>query len=72
MSKTLITLIGFLKRVHTQHKQQRDRPFCFVLGAGASITSGIPAGTAVISQDAPLTTLDAFPEWKKAKPPAEP
>jgi len=41
----LITLKGFLERFLIQHQQQDDRPFCFILGAGASKQSGIPAGS---------------------------
>jgi protein O-mannosyl-transferase len=43
-SDRLITFKGFLNAFLKQHRERPDRPFCFVLGAGASRPSGIPAG----------------------------
>ena len=43
-SDRLITFKGFLNAFLKQHRERPDRPFCFILGAGASRPSGIPAG----------------------------
>jgi tetratricopeptide (TPR) repeat protein len=43
-SDHLITLNGFLDEFGRRHWKRQDRPFCFILGAGASRQSGIPAG----------------------------
>jgi Tfp pilus assembly protein PilF len=40
----LITLDGFLKAFWAQDQMQNDRPFCFILGAGASKPSNIRTG----------------------------
>jgi protein O-mannosyl-transferase len=40
--RLLLTEAGFLTEFLNQHTQRTDRPFCFVLGAGASRSSGIP------------------------------
>ncbi len=40
----LITLPGFLDAFASQDRDRKDRPFCFILGAGASQQSGIPGG----------------------------
>lgn len=42
--KLVITETGFLTEFLNQHTQRTDRPFCFILGAGASRSSGIPTG----------------------------
>ena len=42
-----ITLDGFLRAFQNQDQQQPDKPFCFILGAGASVTSGIRTGGAL-------------------------
>jgi len=39
-----ITIEGFLDEFKQRHEQMADRPFCWVLGSGASIQSGIPSG----------------------------
>jgi hypothetical protein len=44
MAAQKITTIGFLNDFLARHKKMSDRPFCWVLGSGASIESGIPAG----------------------------
>ena len=44
MAAQKITTIGFLNDFLARHKKMSDRPFCWVLGSGASIQSGIPAG----------------------------
>lgn len=38
------TVGGFLSEVGRVHKQQANRAFAFILGAGVSVTSGIPTG----------------------------
>ncbi len=43
-SDRLITFKGFLDAFLKQHRERPDRPFCFILGAGASKPSGIPSG----------------------------
>ena len=43
--KLVITESGFLTEFLNQHTQRTERPFCFILGAGASRTSGIPTGS---------------------------
>ena len=43
-NRLVITESGFLAEFLSQHTQRTDRPFCFILGAGASRTSGIPTG----------------------------
>ena len=40
----LITVQGFLSHFQQQHLRRKEKPFCFVLGAGASKMSGIPTG----------------------------
>ena len=45
MSQRVITVAGFLTCFLEQHKNRPDHPFCFILGAGASVQSGIPAGS---------------------------
>ena len=42
--KLVITENGFLTEFLNQHSQRADRPFCFILGAGVSRSSGIPTG----------------------------
>jgi len=40
----VITEAGFLTEFFNQHSQRTDRPFCFILGAGVSRSSGIRMG----------------------------
>lgn len=42
--RLVITESGFLTEFVNQHTQRTERPFCFILGAGASRSSGIPTG----------------------------
>lgn len=42
--KLLMTVKGFLEQFREQHQQRTEKPFCFILGAGASRTSKIPTG----------------------------
>ena len=41
----LITIKGFLHNIVEQHEHRKDRPFCFILGVGASRASGIDTGS---------------------------
>jgi len=50
MSAKKITNNGFLNEFKRRHQQMQERPFCWVLGAGASVQSGIPAGNALANQ----------------------
>ena len=43
-AKLVITETGFLTEFLNQHSQRTDRPFCFIVGAGVSRSSGIPTG----------------------------
>ena len=43
-NRLVITETGFLTEFLNQHTQRIDRPFCFILGAGVSRSSGIPTG----------------------------
>lgn len=45
-----ITIEGFLDEFVRRHEQMTDRPFCWVLGSGASIQSGIPTGGVLANQ----------------------
>lgn len=44
MTAKKITIHGFLSEFKRRHEQMQDRPFCWVLGSGASVQSGIPTG----------------------------
>ena len=41
---------GFLEVFREQHVHHHTRPFCFVLGAGASISSGIPSAGEMVQR----------------------
>ena len=43
-----LSAVGFLDEFMWIHEQMEDRLFAFILGAGASVTSGIPAGGALV------------------------
>lgn len=45
-----ITNPGFLSEFLRRHEQMPDRPFCWILGSGASVQSGIPSGGALVQQ----------------------
>jgi protein O-mannosyl-transferase len=45
-----ITNVGFLNEFVRRHEQMKDRPFCWVLGSGASVQSGIPTGGKLAAQ----------------------
>ena len=42
--KLVITEAGFLRAFLNQHIKRPEQPFCFILGAGVSRSSGIPTG----------------------------
>jgi len=44
MAAKTITVRGFLSEFVRQDKNMPDRPFCWILGSGASVQSGIPTG----------------------------
>jgi tetratricopeptide (TPR) repeat protein len=44
MAAQKINTVGFLSEFERRHKLLPDRPFCWVLGSGASFQSGIPTG----------------------------
>jgi tetratricopeptide (TPR) repeat protein len=44
MTAKKYTIHGFLNEFKRRHDQMKDRPFCWVLGSGASVQSGIPTG----------------------------
>ena len=46
-SDRLLTLSGFLDAFASRHQDRLGRPFCFLLGAGASEQSRIPGGPAL-------------------------
>lgn len=50
MAAGKITIHGFLNEFKRRHEQMKDRPFCWVLGSGASIQSGIPTGGELVEQ----------------------
>jgi hypothetical protein len=50
MTAKKITIEGFLDEFKNRHDQMSDRPFCWVLGSGASFQSGIPTGSALVEQ----------------------
>jgi tetratricopeptide (TPR) repeat protein len=45
-----ITIQGFLDEFRQQHLRMNDRSFCFILGAGASVQSGISSGAQLVQQ----------------------
>ncbi len=50
MSAQKITTAGFRSEFLARHKKMSDRPFCWVLGSGASVQSGIPTGNTLAMQ----------------------
>jgi protein O-mannosyl-transferase len=50
MATRAITNLGFLSEFRRRHEQMTDRPFCWVLGSGASVQSGIPSGAKLVQQ----------------------
>jgi NAD-dependent SIR2 family protein deacetylase len=50
MAAQKITTAGFLSEFLARHKKMSDRPFCWVLGSGASFHSGIPTGRTLAMQ----------------------
>ena len=50
MSYNKLSLEGLLNEIKKVSIGAHQRKFCFILGAGASITSGIPSGQALIDK----------------------
>lgn len=50
MTAQTITNLGFLSEFVRRHEQMPDRPFCWILGSGASVQSGIPSGGKLTEQ----------------------
>jgi Flp pilus assembly protein TadD len=50
MGAQKISTAGFLSEFLRLHELLPDRPFCWVLGAGASVQSGIPTGATLAKQ----------------------
>lgn len=50
MTAKKINIGGFLDEFKSRHEQLPDRPFCWVLGSGASVQSGIPTGAVLVEQ----------------------
>ena len=67
----VIKLDGFLEEVADVTEGPYARKFCFFLGAGASITSGIPAATKLVDLwDEKIRTrfpTEEYEQWKKEK-----
>lgn len=67
----VIKLDGFLEEVADVTEGPYARKFCFFLGAGASITSGIPAATKLVDLwDEKIRTrfpAEEYEQWKNEK-----
>jgi tetratricopeptide (TPR) repeat protein len=50
MTAKKITIDGFLDLFKSRHDNMEDRPFCWVLGSGASVQSNIPTGSTLVKQ----------------------
>src|SRR5438045_2062819 len=50
MAAQKITVQGFLNEFKRRNDQMKDRPFCWILGSGASVQSGIPTGALLARQ----------------------
>lgn len=50
MTERAITNLGFLSEFGRRHEQMPDRPFCWILGSGASVQSRIPSGALLVQQ----------------------
>ncbi|PYP85625.1 MAG: hypothetical protein DMF61_15945 [Blastocatellia bacterium AA13] len=50
MTAKKMTVEGFLEEFLQRHEQMKDRPFCWVLGSGASVQSGILTGAALVKR----------------------
>src|ERR1043166_1983150 len=50
MAVERLSLNRFLTYVKDQHEGQKERPFCFILGAGASVQSDIPTGGQLVDR----------------------
>jgi hypothetical protein len=50
MTAQKITINGFLNEFKRRHDHVQDRPFCWILGSGASFQSRIPTGGQLVYQ----------------------
>jgi protein O-mannosyl-transferase len=50
MSAKSLTNKGFLADFQARHEHFTNRRFCFILGAGASVQSGIPSGKELVAK----------------------
>src|SRR4029077_9658965 len=68
-----INTVGFLSEFHQRHTLLPDRPFCWVLGSGASVQSGIPTGGSLVKQwlkelhELEDLNADTLENWATAK-----
>lgn len=67
MENQMLTLDGFVEEVKEASTGRSQRKFCFILGAGASITSGIKTGQQLVEiWDSQLRMRNAnmYDQWK--------
>ncbi len=68
-----LTTSEFLLHYRDRHlKGEKTKPFCFILGAGASVQSGIPSATALVDEwlrdlYEASETKNTFKEWANAE-----
>ena len=70
MSVEKLSLKGFIREVVDVSVGAHSRKFCFVLGAGCSITSGIKSGQQLVDiweTELLERNADDYKEWKKSK-----
>lgn len=68
MAYQIMTLSGFINEVRSSSKGPYPRKFCFVLGAGASKTSGIKTGEELVEiweRELAERNPQAHEEWKR-------
>ena len=68
MRKNEWKIQGFLKLIRQVHEGKYQKKFCFVLGAGASRSSGIPTGQELVNrweEDMQERNADEHEAWKK-------
>ena len=68
MAYSELQLDGFIDEVKEVSAGYHTRKFCFVLGAGASITSGIKSGQELVDiwdRELQKRTPQEYSEWKK-------
>lgn len=62
-----LSLEGFINEMHTATQSAHPRRFCFVLGAGASRTSGIKSGQEMVrewNRDLQLRDPEGYERWR--------